>query len=335
MKDLIKKLTEPYGPSGQEARIREFITGEVKPFVDEIRTDVMGNLVAVKKPSSPDAGGKRVMLAAHMDEIGLIVTHVDEKGFLRFATVGGINPLTLIGGRVVFADGLRGVIGSEKREGPAEEVRIDKLFIDVGAADRASAEVLVAVGDVCGFDRSFWDGGGRLVAKAMDDRVGCAVMVQALRELGQSPHEISFVFTVQEEVGVRGATTSAYGVHPDLAIALDVTPTGDTPESRKLPVCLGKGPAIKVKDQGMLAHAGLKNLLVQTAKAGGIPYQMEVLDFGSTDAMAIQLSRGGIPTGVVSIPTRYVHTPSEMVDLADVTNAVKLLVAFLQAPVAL
>ncbi len=335
MKELIKKLTEPYGPSGREARIRELITAEVKPFVDEIRTDVMGNLIALKKPTTHASGGKRLMLAAHMDEIGLIVTHIDEKGFLRFAPVGGVNPLTLIGGRVVFADGLRGAIGAEKRESASEEVRIEKLFIDVGASDRAAAERVVAVGDLCGFDRSFWDGGERLVAKAMDDRVGCAVMIQALRDLGETPHEISFVFTVQEEVGVRGATTSAYSVHPDLAIALDVTLTGDTPESRRLPVCLGKGPAIKVKDHGMLAHVGLKNLLVETAKANGIPYQLEVLDAGTTDAMAIQMSREGVPAGVISIPTRYVHTVSEMVDFADVTNAVRLLVAFLRAPIIL
>ena len=141
----------------------------------------MGNLIVLKKPTTPTRGGKRLMIAAHMDESGLIVTHIDEKGFVRFATVGGVNPLTLIGGRVVFADGLRGVIGAEKRESPSEEVRTEKLFIDVGAPDRASAESLVAVGDLCGFDRSFADGGGRLVSKAMDDRVGCAVMIRALR----------------------------------------------------------------------------------------------------------------------------------------------------------
>jgi putative aminopeptidase FrvX len=335
VKELIKKLTEAYGPSGHEAKVRELIMAEVKPFADEIRTDVMGNLIVLKKPTSPADGGKRLMIAAHMDEIGLIVTHIDEKGFVRFAPIGGVNPLTLIGGRVIFADGLRGVIGAEKRESPSEEVRIEKLFIDVGATDRAAAENALAIGDMCAFDRSFADAGGRLISKAMDDRVGCAVMIGALRELGASPNEITFVFTVQEEVGLRGATTSAYSVHPEVAIALDVTITGDTPESRTMAVCLGKGPAIKVKDRGMLAHAGLKNLLVQTAKANGIPWQLEVMDLGSTDAMAIQMSREGVPSGVLSIPTRYVHTVSEMVDFGDVTNTVKLLVAFLQAPIVL
>jgi putative aminopeptidase FrvX len=320
VKELIKKLTEAYGPSGQEAKVRELITADVTAFADEIRTDVMGNLIVIKKATLPAGGGKRVMVAAHMDEIGLIVTHIDEKGFARFGSIGGVN---------------RGVIGAEKRENSAEEIRIDRLFLDVGATDRATAESLLAVGDMCGFDRSFADVGGRLASKAMDDRVGCAVMIAALRELGETPNEISFVFTVQEEVGIRGATTSAYSVHPEAAIALDVTPTGDTPESRIIPVCLGKGPAIKVKDRGMIAHVGLKNLLVQTAKANGIPWQLEVMDLGSTDAMAIQMSREGVPTAVLSVPTRYVHTPSEMVDLADVTNTVRLLVAFLRTAIVL
>lgn len=332
MKDLIKQLTEVWGPSGQEGAVRGLITAAVKPLVDDLRTDAMGNLIAVKRPTVESASGRRIMLAAHMDEIGVIVTHVDANGFLRFSSIGGVNPLTLLGGRVAFGNGVRGVIGIEKRESPAEEVKLEKLFIDVGATDKERAERLVTVGDVGSFDRQFADLGDRLVAKAMDDRVGCAVLVQTLRELRSTSHEVSFVFTVQEEVGLRGATTSAYGVNPDIAIAVDVTATGDTPEARTMAVGIGKGPAIKVKDRGMLAHSGLKNLLVRMAKDSGIPYQLEVLEFGSTDAMAMQMTREGIPAGVISVPTRYVHTPSEMVDYADVLGAVRLLVATLSAP---
>jgi endoglucanase len=166
----------------------------------------------------------------------------------------------------------------------------------------------------------------------MDDRVGCAVLVQVMRKLAESPHEVSFVFTVQEEVGTRGAITSAYGIDPDVAIAVDITPTGDTPEARTMSVALGKGPAVKVKDRGMIAHAGLKNHLFDIARELGLPCQPEVLELGSTDAMAMQMTRGGVPAGVVSIPTRYAHTPSEMVDLGDVDGAVNLLVAFLSKP---
>jgi endoglucanase len=332
LNDLIGILTEAYGPSGSEARVREIISTEVLPFADSIRTDALGNLIAVKKGTGGGAGSKKVMLAAHMDEIGLMVTHVDEKGFLRFGGIGGIDPLTLLGGRVVFGNGTRGAIGSERRDSPTEAVSMEKLFIDVGAKDKATAERLVAIGDVCCFDRPCVALGERLVGKAMDDRIGCAVLVATLKGLLTTPHDVSFVFTVQEEVGLRGAITSAYGIAPDVAIALDVTLTGDTPEARTMAVGLGKGPAIKVKDRGMLAHAGLKSLLVGVARAQGIPYQLEVLEAGTTDAMAMQMTREGVPAGVISIPTRYVHTPSEMVDLADVAHAVKLLTATLTGP---
>jgi endoglucanase len=193
--------------------------------------------------------------------------------------------------------------------------------------------VPVQVGDAAGFQREFADLGRRLMAKAFDDRIGCAILIQTLWELKETPHEVYFVFTVQEEVGVRGAITSAYGVAPDLAIAVDVTDTGDTPEAHPMAVTLGKGPAIKVKDRGMVTHPLVKTLLVDTARELGIPYQLEVLEFGSTDAMAIQVSREGVPAGVVSIPTRYVHTPSQITDYEDVRNAVKLLEAVLVRPV--
>jgi putative aminopeptidase FrvX len=332
MKELIKKLTETYGPSGREEQIREVIKEEIEELADEVRVDAMGNLIALKRGSGD---GLKVMLAAHMDEIGVIVTHVDEKGFLRFAPVGGIRPLALLGGRAVFADGTVGTFGMEKQE-PSEEDKIpglDKLYLDVGAIDKES--VPVSVGDIAGFQRPFAAQGDRLVAKSFDDRIGCAVLIQVMRDLEASLHDVYFVFSVQEEVGLRGATTSAYGIHPDLGISVDVTGTGDTPEARTLAVSLGEGPAVKVKDGGMLAHPMVKDLLVETAEELGIPYQLEVLVRGTTDAMAIQVSRDGVPAGCLSIPCRYVHTPSEMVDHNDVLNAVKLLVAVLSKPIEL
>ena len=332
MKDLIKKLTETYGPSGREEQIREVIRGEIEGLADEVRVDTMGNLIALKRGKGE---GLKVMLAAHMDEIGIIVTHVDEKGFLRFAPVGGVHPLALLGGRAVFADGTVGTFGLEKRE-PGEEKKIpslDKLYLDVGAKDKDS--VPVGVGDIACFQRPFVAQGDRFIAKALDDRIGCAVLIQVMRDLEASPHDVYFVFSVQEEVGLRGAITSAYGIHPDLGISIDVTGTGDTPEARTLAVSLGEGPAVKVKDRGMLAHPAVKNLLVKTAEELGIPYQIEVLERGTTDATAIQISREGVPAGCLSIPCRYVHTPSEMVDQNDVLNAVRLLVALLSKPIEL
>ncbi len=332
MKELIKKLVEIYGPSGSEDQIREVIREEIAGLADEVRTDALGNLIARKQGGD---GGKRVMLAAHMDEIGVIVTHVDEKGFLRFGPIGGVWPHTLLGGRVVFADGTIGVIGAEKVEDQDRNkvIPLEKLFIDVGATDKASAPV--GVGDVASFYRPFADLGRRLVAKAFDDRIGCAILVQVMRELKTTPHDVYFVFSVQEEVGLRGAMTSAYGIEPEMGLSVDVTLTGDTPEARTMAVELGKGPAVKVKDGRMLTHPGVKRLLVETAEALGIPYQLEVLPRGTTDATAIQVSREGVPAGCVSIPCRYVHTPSEMVDYDDVSNAVKLLVAVLERPITL
>jgi tetrahedral aminopeptidase len=332
LKELAKQLTEIYGPSGYESRIRDFIREQIKNLVDEMRVDALGNLIA-RKRGVGTAPRKKIMLAAHMDEIGVMVTHVDEKGFVRFAPLGGVYPLTLFGQRCLFENGAIGVFGRERKDAKPTEIKMDQLFIDVGAHDAAGSPV--QVGDAAGFWREFVDLGDRIVGKAMDDRIGCAVMIETMRELRKSPHDIYFVFTVQEEVGVRGATTSAYGVQPDIALAIDVTDTGDTPEANTMAMALGKGPAIKVKDAGMLAHVGLKNLLVTTAQEAKLPYQLEVLTAGSTDAMAMQVTREGIPTGVVSIPERYVHTPSEMIDFGDMQNAVKLLLAFLSKPIKL
>lgn len=336
MKETIKKLVEAFGPSGYEDNIRELICQEIERDGlaagegDNVRVDAMGNLIVLKKGKG---GGRKVMLAAHMDEIGVIVTHVDEKGFLRFGQVGGLYPYTLVGGRVRFANGTIGVIGIERLKDRSKMPGLDKLFIDVGAKDKDSCPV--CVGDVGGFIRPFEDMGDRLVAKSMDDRISCAVILQALRDLKETPHDVYFVFTVQEEVGLRGAMTSSYSVAPDLALSVDVTLTGDTPEAHPMAVALGDGAAIKVKDGRMLAHPGVKNWLIKTAEANEISYQLEVLEGGTTDATAMQTSRAGVPAGCISIPCRYVHTPSEMVDYNDVTNAVKLLVAALSKPIEL
>lgn len=328
MKDLIKKLTEAYGPSGHEEQIREIIRGEIAPLADDLRVDTLGNLIALKKGTD---GGKKIMLAAHMDEIGLIISYVDEKGFLRFQPVGGINVMTLSGGRVQFADGTVGVVAPEKGPEFQKEPELSKLYIDIGATNHDEAKD--RLGQAVGFVRPFADLGKRIVAKAFDDRISCAILIQVLRQLGHTPHEVYFVFSVQEEVGLRGAHTSAYGVAPDLGIAVDITIAADTPEARKLAMKLGAGPCIKVMDGRMLAHPGIKDLLINTAKAASIPYQLEVLDRGTTDAAAIQLARSGVPAGCISIACRYAHTQSEMVDMDDVENVVKLLLAVLEKPI--
>lgn len=331
MKALIQKFVETPGPSGFEHQIRAAIRSEIEGFADEIRVDALGNLIARKGKRGKD--GLRVMVSAHMDEIGVMVTHVDENGFVRFTTIGGVRPHTLMGGRVLFMNGTRGVIGLEKVEKPELLPQISQFFIDVGAASRKNCPV--KVGDVAGFERPFLDLGGRLVAKSMDDRVACAVAVEALRQIKETPHEIYFVFSTQEEVGLRGATTAAYGVDPELGIAVDVTGVGDTPKSHKMEVGLGKGAAIKVRDSSVISDPRVVDWMVKTAEKAGIPYQLEILEMGGTDTHAIQLTRAGVPAGCISIPTRYIHSPSEMVDTGDVLHCVELLVKLLSAPVTL
>ena len=331
MKELIKELTETHGPSGREqavsATIERILRSAAPSALTDLRQDRMGNLIAFCKGVG---GGRRVMVAAHMDEIGLMVTHVDARGYLRFGAIGGVSPLTLVGSRVRFSSGAIGVIGWEGWLQKTALPAWTELFIDVGATSAEDASV--GVGDVAAFERPYADLGSRLVAKAMDDRIGCAVALQALLELGQTPNDVYVVFTVQEEVGTRGATVSAYGVEPDVALAVDVTSVGDTPEARPMSVCLGQGPAIKVMDSGMIAHLGVKDWMVRTAASLDIPYQLEVLERGGTDARAMQLSRDGVPSGCLSIPCRYVHTPSEMVDWADVQRSVALLSGLLADP---
>jgi len=326
MRELIRKLVETYGPSGAEEQIRAIIRAEVEPLADELRVDPLGSLIVHKQGSNE---GKRIVLAAHMDEIGVMVTYVDEKGFARFTRIGGVSPLTCVGARVAFADGTVGVISiEEKRDDISKAPKFEQLYIDTGATSRD--ECPVHVGDAATFVRPFIAQGTRLIAKALDDRIGCAVLIETLRRLERTLHDVYFVFSVQEEVGLRGARTSAYGIEPDLAIAVDVTGTGDTPECAPMAVALGKGPAVKVQDRGMIAHPAVRDLLVQRAKEANIPYQLEVLERGTTDAAAMQLVRAGVPSGCLSIPCRYIHSPSEMVDEGDVRNSVQLLLEVLR-----
>jgi tetrahedral aminopeptidase len=329
VKETIQKLTECFGPSGSETAVRDCIRALLPKGV-ETRVDAMGSLIAHAKGAGK---GKRVMLAAHIDEIGVVATHVDKEGFLRFGSVGGVRVLPLLGSRVRFANGTLGVIGMEKMEDASRVPGMDRFYIDVGATKPGDCPV--KVGDVACFERPFEERAGRMVSKAMDDRVGCAVLIQLLRELAGPPNDVYYVFTAQEEVGLRGAGAAGFGVEPDVALSVDVTSTGDTPECPPMAVRLGAGPAVKIKDGGMLTHVGVKDWLIRTAEAASLPYQREVLLGGTTDATAIQTLRAGVPAGCISIPTRYIHSPSEMVDYGDVQGAVKLLKAALEKPVSI
>jgi len=329
MVELIARLSEAYGPPGAERVVRSIVEEESRPYADEIRTDVLGNLLVRK--GSPE--GPRIMISAHIDEIGLVVTYVDEKGFLRFHPAGGISPHVLLGQRVRFESGLVGAIGCEPVD-DIKNVKMEVLYIDIGARNREEALAQVQPGDMCCWHRRLDQVGRRVIGKALDDRIGCAALLAALRRLdGKNiPNNVFFVFSVQEEVGLRGARTAAYGIKPALGLSVDVTGAGDTPAAKPLPMELGKGAAIKVKDSSLVCHPGVCRYLVELAKKHNIAYQMEVLPAGGTDAAAIQLSEAGVATGGLSIPTRYVHTPAEMADLDDVEALVALLVELVSAP---
>jgi endoglucanase len=333
MKQLLKMLAETFGPSGHEDEVRKVILKEVKPLADEVRVDVLGNLIARKKPAKGARNPKRIMLAAHMDEIGVIASHIDKRGFVRFTNVGGTFGRYTLGARVRFMNGMTGVVGYDRWEDLDGVLPINKMYIDVGAAGRKDCPV--KVGDFGAFERSFVEMGDRLVAKSMDDRVGVAVLIEALRNIKSTPNDLYFVFTTQEEVGVRGAGSAAYGIDPEIGIAVDVTSTGDTPASLKMAMELGGGPCVKIRDVGMLSDPRVVEWMTKTAEKAKIPYQREVLLVGSTDARAIQISRAGVMVGALSIPCRYVHSASEMVDFNDVKNSVKLLTAMLSREVSL
>lgn len=325
LKELLKLLTGTYGPSGSEEAIRQVIEKEIKDYVDEIRVDTLGNLIAVKKGE-----GKRIMLAAHMDQIGLIVTNIDDNGFLRFFNVGGVSPFNVMHRKVVFQNGVTGVVGYETEIDDLKNLKLNRMYIDIGATNREAAAKNVSIGDVAVYDAPMNESDGRFFGCAMDDRAGCAVLIETMKAVKNTSHEIYYVFTVQEEVGLRGAKTASYAIMPDIGIAVDVTLTGDTPKSRPMAIKLGAGPAIKVKDSSVLAHPKVKELMIRRAEEAGIPYQLEVLEAGGTDSGAIHLSREGVPSGVISIPCRYVHSAQEMIDKEDLLKAVELLTKILE-----
>ncbi|QUH20754.1 M42 family metallopeptidase [Alkaliphilus sp. B6464] len=322
--DLLKRIVATYSPSGNETRVCELIKEEVKDYADEVYTDPLGNLIVRKKGQ-----GKKVLLAGHMDQIGLMVTYIDDKGFIRFTNVGGISPAVTFSQRVIFENGTIGVVGCEKIDN-LKDLTLDKLFIDIGASSKEEAEEKISIGDICVYYSEVIMDDKNIIAPALDDRIGCFIMIEILKALKASENDIYFVFTVQEEVGTRGAKTAGYAIEPDIAISYDVTATGDTPKSKSMAVKLGHGPAVKIKDNSILCHPKVKNLMIEQAEKNSIPYQLEVLEFGGTDSGAIHLTRAGVPSGVLSIPSRYIHSDCEMVSLIDVSNAVELSLRILE-----
>jgi putative aminopeptidase FrvX len=339
MNSLLKKLSDAPGVSGFEEEIRNIIIEELKDHVDEVEVDQMGNVITTRK-GKPD--GKKIMLAAHMDEIGLMIRYIDKDGFIKFSKIGGINDQMLLNQEVTIhtEDGeVTGVIGSKPPHRMKESERkkildYENMFIDIGAKTKEEAESRVKLGDPITIKQEFTKLGNFYKGKALDNRIGCAIMIEVMKR-AETSATIYGVGTVQEEVGLKGAKTSAFKLNPDMALALDVTIAGDHPgiKEEDAPAKMGKGPAVILVDasgRGLITHPKVKKLIITAGNEDVIPYQLEVSEGGTTDATAIHLTREGIPTGVISPPTRYIHTPVSVVDMEDVENAVNLILAVLK-----
>ncbi len=338
--DSLKRLSDAFGVSGFEEEVREEIKTIISPYVDSLRVDTLGNLFAIRKGK----GNFTVMLDAHMDEVGFMVKWIDEKGYLRFAPIGGWDSRIIPGHRVEImtraGEKRYGVIGSAPPHILTEEERkkpipLDKMFIDVGAASREEVvEMRIKIGDPLTIHYPFMNiQDGYVTGKAFDDRVGCAVMIETARRLADDDLDVDLVlaFVIGEEVGLRGARTAAYQIDPDLAIALEGTIGADMPgvPEESQPVRLGRGPAITVADRSIIVSRRIVTALEQVADDAAIPYQYKLPTYGGTDAGAIHLTRAGILSGVVSVPCRFIHSPTSTMRLNDFENTVRLMRNFI------
>lgn len=330
---LLQELSELPGVSGDEHEVRRFLSAHLKDHVDEVHSDTLGNLVAIKRPRQTDGGESplKVMLTAHMDEVGLMVTHIDSSGLLRFAPVGGVDERVLPSKTVLVGKNrVPGVIGVKpihllKAEERKKIPQIESLHIDVGASSKEEAEKLVKVGDYVSFDTRYTDLGAVARGKAFDDRAGCAVVAELLKV--SYPFTIYGLFATQEEVGHRGARVAAYRLAPHVSFALEGTVSDDGPKKRDVSPTsvLGKGPAVTIADRSVIADKLLVELILETARSQGIPHQIKQPLIGGTDAGAIQRVREGIRSAVVAVPCRYIHSPTSIVSHADMQNTTLLM----------
>lgn len=328
---LLEKLTQITGVSGREEKVAEFIESEIKDHVDEILHDNIGSLIGVKKGYGTNK--KKIMASAHMDEIGFCAVTVTDDGFIKVRNVGGIGLHMTYGARIRFENGIIGVVGSDA---PVTDIKPDEyhlLTVDIGASSKEDAMKLVDIGDFASYIGTYEElQNGNVIAKAMDDRVGCYILMRSLLEQKQPYHDIYYVFSVQEEVGLRGAKTAANLIGPDEGIAVDITGAHDTPDCKgRCNTVLGGGAAIKVMDNSVICDRGIINKMVSLCEENEINYQKDVLRGAGTDAGAICLTHNGVKSGGISIPTRYGHGPVSLVNRTDVENCISLLKAYAEA----
>jgi putative aminopeptidase FrvX len=338
--ELLARLCNAHGISGFEDDVTDIMKKELGKTCDRVEVDSFGNVIGVK-----GRGKIKIMLAAHMDEVGLMVKHIDEQGFLKFVKIGGIDDRTLVNQRVIvrtIKGDILGIIGAKpphllKEEEKKQVIKHDEMFIDIGAKDRKDAEKMAEVGDPVIFEPNFGKlKGNAYYGKAIDNRLGCYILLKVMEQLPKKLDLTVFaVGTAQEEVGLKGAKVSAYKLDPDYAFAVDTTIAGDTPHIKKSESALviGKGPAITITEasgRGVVTHPKVREKMINTAKKNRIPYQVDVLEGGMTDGATIYLTKEGIPTGVISVACRYIHGATGVFDMRDVDNTIKLLVKTLQ-----
>lgn len=326
IKTGLRQLISAHGVSGEEEQVRGVIRQMAEPYADDITEDVLGNLIVHQR-----GGGKKIMLAAHMDSVGVIVTHIEKNGFLRFGAIGGLEPKAIYQTMVRFPNGAMGIIAVDENK-EEKEFQLSDLYLDIGAKDQEQAKTMVSVGDTAAFAGAVCANGSRVMGPYLDNRAGCAALLEVMKQTQHPTNDLYYVFTTQEEVGMRGAKPAAWSVEPEYALVVDVTCPDDQPGAlHEATTKVGGGAAIKLMDHSVLCHREVVAKLRQLAQERQIPVQDDILKTGGTDAGVIHVSRGGVRTGGVSIPCRYTHSQTELIDLADWEACVHLIQAFCES----
>lgn len=320
---ILKKLSQAIAVSGNEDVVFNIIKKEINPDVDELYLDNVGNFIAHKK-----GDGKKILICAHADEVGFVVTDITQGGMLRFSAIGSIDPITCINRTVEFPNGTIGTVHCDKKVDKINEIKTENMFIDIGEESYEDAKKILSVGDTCVLSGSFAERKNTVTSKALDNRIGVYILTEAIKNISKSKQDLYFVFTSQSEMGNKNAMCAAYNISPDIMICVDITPAYDFSDECKDCVKLGYGPAIKVMDKSIITHSGLRNSIIRCAKECDIKYQFEVIPGGGTDAGNMQTVKGGFVTGVLSIPLRYVHTPCETANKHDIDSCIKLITEF-------
>jgi putative aminopeptidase FrvX len=323
---LLEKLINAFGVSGYEKEIRTVIREEIKELAEEITVDALGNLIVYKAGIGDNK--KKIMASAHMDEIGFQVVKIEDKGNIRVRALGGIPVIGTAMNRVKFRNGIIGLVASTIKE---KELTTDtkKLYIDIGASSKEEVEKYLKVGDVAAYVGDYAElKENNITGKALDDRIGCYILIEALRKINKPYNDLYFVFSTQEEVGLRGATVAANRINPDLGIALDVTIANDFPNCPEGSNKVSGGTAIKVSDGSVICNEYLVEEMISCAKENNIKYQLDVIDGGGTDAGAINKSNFGVRASGISVATRYVHGPNALISMDDTNASIELLAKY-------